>query len=255
MRTSHGARCALLAAAAALAGCGGPKPATQIPAEVSPEQRLRVADSLMENGRYGDAFPIIQKAVESDPGNAGLRNYLGQAAFYVGRYELSEASYKKALELDPHLVDVHNNLGALYAKTGRKGEAEAEFRKVLDDPAYPHPERAWYNLGRLFASQNRDDEGIRALRKAVEYDPKYYTAQYELASLLDRNGKIDEAVRLYEVAQPAYRNSGEYQYRIGFAYFRLKQFDKAREHLSRALDVAPGSESSAQAAEVLKLIP
>ena len=166
----------------------------------------------------------------------------------------AEAAFRKALELDPFLGDAHNNLGALYDRMGRQDEAEREFRLAADDPAYPTPEKALLNLGLLYASQGRDEEAIRVLRKAVEIDRKYYRAHYELASLLDKGGSIEEAVREYVVAAPDYQASGEYHYRVGFAYFRLGERAKARESLLRAIEVSPGSEAAARSDEVLKLL-
>ena len=65
---------------------------------------------------------------------------------------------------------------------------------------------------------------------------------------------LDEAAREYEVAEPGYRSFGEYHYRLGLTYYRLGDRDRAREHLSRAIDVAPGSPSAAQADELLRMM-
>jgi len=246
---------ASVALSAALLACGPPAPPTIKPPELTPERKIRMAESMLRNGQASEAFRLLDEAVAEDPKNAAMRNYYGQLAFRAGRFDQAEEAYEKALELDPYLTDVQNNLGALYASTGRPQDAEAAFQKVLADPSYPNPEKAWFNLGLLYGSQGRDDEAIQSLRRAVEISPKYYQAQYELASVLDRTGHLEEAARLYEVAAPDYKGSGEYQYRLGFVYFRLHEADKAREHLNRVLDVAPGSESSAKAADLLKLLP
>jgi len=47
----------------------------------------------------------------------------------------------------------------------------------------------------------------------------------------------------------------EFHYRLGFAYFRLNDPAKARVHLARVVDLAPGSESAAKSSDLLKLIP
>ena len=89
---------------------------------------------------------------------------------------------------------------------------------------------------------------------AVEIDSKYYLAHYELATLLEKIGRLEEAVRLYEVAEPAYRDNGEYHYRLGFTRFTLGDKTLARESLLRAIAVAPGSHSAAEAEDLLKVI-
>ena len=116
------------------------------------------------------------------------------------------------------------------------------------------PEQVYLNRGLLYASQGRTEEAIEDLRRAVELNPKFYRGHFELASALDRLGNVQEAAREYEVATPGYRNVGELHYRLGFAYFRLGQHLEARESLNRAIAVAPGSPSAAQADELLRLI-
>ncbi len=244
---------AALALALAVAGCGGRAPEKRDP-QSETARKMRMAQAYLGAGRNAEAIDVMDEAVREAPANAGLRNFYGQVCFVAGRHAEAEAAFRKALELDPFLGDAHNNLGALYDRMGRQDEAEREFRLAADDPAYPTPEKALLNLGLLYASQGRDEEAIRVLRKAVEIDRKYYRAHYELASLLDKGGSIEEAVREYVVAAPDYQASGEYHYRVGFAYFRLGERAKARESLLRAIEVSPGSEAAARSDEVLKLL-
>jgi len=243
----------LVLALLASIGCGGrqKKPA---PVEMKPAQRVRLADSLLKGGRVNDALSEIDKAIEMAPDDARLYYHRGRVAFAGGRYELSVAAFERALELDPHFTDAHNFLGATFNELGRKGDAEREFRAALADPAFPTPEKVYFNLGRLYASQNRSDEAIEHLRRAVEIDPKYFAAHFNLASLLDREGKLDEAASEYEVAAIGYRDNGDFHYQLGFVYFRLDQKQRARESLRRSIQVAPGSHSAAKAGDLLKLL-
>jgi len=238
------------------AGCGGKaskKPPTTT-AELSPQDKVRMAQSMLGAGRTGEAMTLIGEALDAEPNNAQLWLYAGKVNYQIGRLDRAEVALQRALTLDMYLTDAHNLLGAVYANTDRPNEAEREFLTVLADPAYPTPEMAYLNLALLYSGQGRDADAISNLRRAVEIDPKYYQAHYELASLLDKEGQLDEAAREYEVAAPGYRNVGEYHYRLGFAYFRLGQKAKAREALERAISVAPGSNSAAQAGERLKLM-
>ena len=238
------------------AGCGGgsaPKPPKLEPAAEF-RQQMGLAESYFKAGRTSEAIDIAEKAANSNPGNAPAWNFHGQLCFVAGRLPAAEQSFRKALAVDPFLSDAQNNLGAVLDRTGRKAEAEEAYRKALADPTYTTPEKVHLNLGLLFASQGRDDDAVAEMRKAVELDPKFYQGHYELASLLDRTGRLDEAVRLYEVAAPGYRTDGSYHYRLGLACFRLKRTDEARKHLERVLEVAPGSENAAKADDLLKLM-
>lgn len=236
------------------AGCGGKKAPPTKPEELSTRDKVRMAQSMMSAGRVGEALSIMEQALEAEPDNALLYSFFGQMNYQAGEFEAAQAAFLQALELDPHMTDARNFLGAVYAELGRQSDAEREFLQALEDPAYPSPQKVYLNLGLLYASQGRNEQAIAAIRNAVEIDPRFYKAHFELASLLDREGNIEEAAREYEVAGPAYRTVGDYHYRLGFVYFRMGEKAKAKESLERAIAVAPGSTSAAQADELLRMI-
>lgn len=240
--------------AVSLSACGAPRAKPRDPASET-ATNIRLAESYFAAGKVNDALGILEKAAASQPANAALRNYYGQLCFIAGRNPEAEVAFMKALELDPHLTDARNNLGALYDATGRKDQAEQQFLKVLADMAYASPEKAHLNLGMLYLSQGRQDEAITQLRLAVEINPKFWRGHFELASVLDKTGRFDEAAREYEVAAPDYKGNGDYHYRIGLAYMKLNQPAKAKEHFIRCQELSPGSENASKAYDLIKLIP
>jgi len=240
--------------AVTLSACGAPRAKPRDPASET-ATNIRLAESYFAAGKVNEALGILEKAAASQPDNAALRNYYGQLCFLAGRNTEAEGAFTKALELDPHLTDARNNLGALYDATGRKDQAEQQFLKVLADMTYGSPEKAHLNLGVLYLSQGRQDEAITQLRRSVEINPKFWRGHFELASVLDKTGHLDEAAREYEVAAPDYKASGEYHYRIGLAYMKLNQSAKAKEHFMRCQELSPGSESASKAYDLMKMIP
>jgi len=215
---------------------------------------MRLAKSLYDGGRVSEALAELERATEREPDNASLLNTQGSYLLRAARYPDAIEAFGKALVVDPYLTDAHNNLGFVYTQTADYAAAEKAFRQALSDPAYPTPYKVWFNMGQLYLKQGRLDEAISAFRQAVGIDPDYYPGHFELASVLDQVGNLVEAVREYEVAEPAYRGSGEYWYRRGFAHYRLGQHSEARDVLSRVRTIAPGSEASAKADEILKLL-
>jgi len=243
----------LAACAAAGVGCGGRASVHGAP-EQKTAQQVQLAQSLMRSGRVTEALSTLDEAMRREPANAGLRMLRGEMCMNAGLLEQALESFHKALEVDPHLSVAHTYLGAVYQDLKRPADAEREYLAALASPAFPNPEKAYLGLGILYAGQGRDAEAEASLRKAVGLNPRYFAAHYELAGILERMGQLAEAVREYEVAEPGYRDSAEFLYRLGVGYVRLGQKDKARERLSRILTVAPGSESAAQAGELLKLL-
>jgi Tfp pilus assembly protein PilF len=250
----HFMRAVLMTAAIiCLAGCAGDG-ARKTDPELSPQDKERMAYSMLNAGRTGEALRLIGEALEAEPENIRFHSAKGEICLRVGKTEDAEIAFRRVLELDPYATEAHNALGSVYDRLGRKAEAEKEFKAALADPAYPTPEKVHLNLGLLYSSQGRNEEAIDSFRTAVSINPKYYRGHFELASILDRVGKVDEAVREYEVAAPDYGGEGEYHYRLGWAYYRLGEEAKARECLERAIQLAPGSNSAVRADEILKLM-
>ena len=140
-----------------------------------------------------------------------------------------------------------NWLGACLAEQQRYDEAREQYEQALKDPAYPSPQMIYLNLGMLYRTQGLDEKGIEQLRRAVQIDPRYFKAHFELALALESVGQFDEALDELAVAEPAYRMDGTYWYRRGFLEFRLQRENKALDSLRRCLDVSPGSPAAAQA--------
>jgi len=74
-----------------------------------------------------EALKMIRKAVELDPMNGAYLDSLGWAYFKLGQYELAEENLRQAVERDQTDPTVHDHLGDLYEKTGRIRLAAAQW--------------------------------------------------------------------------------------------------------------------------------
>jgi Tfp pilus assembly protein PilF len=244
----------LLLVVALFVACGGGGQATKKPEEPTTQERVRSAQSLFRAGRVSEALAILEQTLRDEPDNARLHTAYGTMLFQAGQYDDAVGAFEQALVLDPHLTDAHNFLGVTFAELGREDEAEEQYRIALRDPAYPTPELVYLNLGLLRASQGRKREAVEQYRLAVEINPKFYRGHFELASILDELDELREAAQEYEVAEPEYKQNGEFHYRLGLVYFRLGDKARSRERLERAISVSPGSNSAARAADLLEML-
>lgn len=235
--------------------CGPQKPATLTePKALTMIEKVRMADSFHHAGRMNDALELLAEVVAENPTNAQLYSLYGEYLFLAGRYPASEKQLNLALKLDPYLTDARNWLGVCLAEQQRYDEARAQYERALEDPAYPSPQMIYLNLGMLYRAQGLDEKGIDQFRIAVQIDPRYLKAHFELASALETVGQLEEALDELAVAEPDYRMDGTYWYRRGLLEFRLQREHKALEWLRRCIDVSPGSPAAAQARELMGVI-
>ncbi|MGA7244619.1 MAG: tetratricopeptide repeat protein [Terracidiphilus sp.] len=83
--------------------------------------------------RLPEALKMIRKAVELEPMNGAYLDSLGWAYFKLGQYELAEENLRQAVERDQTDPTVHDHLGDLYEKTGRIRLAAAQWELSLNE--------------------------------------------------------------------------------------------------------------------------
>lgn len=109
---------------------------------------------------------------------------------------------------------------------------------VQSDSTYP---LAWSNLAAISVQQREFDRAIEQSRKALELDPGYSIARYNLAYALEEVGDLEEATRWYAGAIAVDSSFIQAYSALGHAYILLNRPREALAVLDRAISVAPDS--------------
>jgi tetratricopeptide (TPR) repeat protein len=133
-------------------------------------------------------------------------------------YQKGIEAFQKAVELKPDDAAYHNNFGLMLARAKKIPEAQAELTKAAQvDPASAG--KYYYNLGAVLVNTGQQDAAGEAFKKAIEVDPNYAEAHYQLGIILvgkattDASGKITpppgtvEAFQKYLELAPAGPNA------------------------------------------------
>jgi tetratricopeptide (TPR) repeat protein len=159
------------------------------------DPKLAVAQRNLGNirlqlGRPADALGPLRRALEIDPNDANALFLLGSSLMQTGDGQGAIASLEQATQLksDPRF---HNELGTALLGARRLDEAAAQFRIAIDlSPDWVDP----YNNAGAALAMNGDILGaIEFIRRAIEIEPTFADGHYNLASLLLRLGRTDEA--------------------------------------------------------------
>jgi tetratricopeptide (TPR) repeat protein len=142
-------------------------------------QEVERARQLMQSGKFEQAIPIYERAVEEMPGNPGVLLNLGLAEHMAGRErqaiphleavlksrpnhvpaltalaqarlalnepKLAVAPLQKVVAAEPKNREARGMLAAALLDGGRYEEAAARYREVANEDA--NDSRAWYGLG------------------------------------------------------------------------------------------------------------
>jgi tetratricopeptide (TPR) repeat protein len=99
----------------------------------------------------------------------------------------------------------------------------------------------WLLIGNILQDKDKLDEAIFMYKKAIEKDPKYYKAHYNLGYIYLAQEKPNMALDEFKKSVK-YKDDFAYgYYNMGCAYLKLKQYRNARYNFFRAMD-AKGDE-------------
>lgn len=192
---------------------------------------LHFSQVCLRRRMYVDARDALNKVVADDRFNRHAWYQLGLAQFRLGETAAAETAFRAALDL--YGVDEWSRvgLGAVLMSTGRQREAATELQRVLQ--RNPRSAAAHYYLAQIHradgniplalrdlkqaVNNGRDDarplaalgqlqlaqhdllSAHASLRKAIELDPRYAPAHYQMARLLKATGEQAEAAKELEL--------------------------------------------------------
>ena len=190
--------------------------------------RVRWGRLLHERFNNKDAADLFQEAIQRDPKNA--QAYLGLALVSADGFDnkaVEEA--KKAIELDPKLVEAHELMANLTLEDSDTKAAAAEADEALKISAEALDAMAIHAAIEVLADRSPDswlakvrqvnptyggayalvahhlvlnmrfNDSVAYYRKAIEADPRLWSARSELGIQLMRFGQEDEPLRQLEL--------------------------------------------------------
>ncbi len=194
---------------------------------------LAVRGNLAPVEAFSKAKAAALKAIQLDDSLAEAHASLAFIAeVQEWDWSAAEREYKRALELNPGLAGVHNWYAGYLTYVGRLEEGIAEARRARDlDPLSLPVNNAL--AGRLLVS-GRVDEALDQLQKTLEMDPNFAATHQTLGWAYLNTGKNDEAIQEFQKAlQLSGPNDTEYQVDLAFAYAAAGKKDEARQILAR----------------------
>ncbi|MCK9195683.1 MAG: tetratricopeptide repeat protein [Syntrophales bacterium] len=87
--------------------------------------------ALSLQGRYREALPQFEKALQIRPGYQEALFNKGAALAGQGRYREALPFYGRVLALQPRFAEGHNNIAIAYAQTGNINQAIIHFREAI----------------------------------------------------------------------------------------------------------------------------
>jgi tetratricopeptide (TPR) repeat protein len=193
------------------AGCQSKKPKTS--AEVLLTERM--GQVLLRENRPAEAEKAFREVLKDDPKNPEVQDGLGLSLLMQGRFQEALPFLEMAVDLAPNNASYRNNRGVALMELGNFKDAAADFdaaeRSVNPDDRVS----ATINRGRLLQRQGEYFAAEKAFTEALARDPQSFAAMFGRAAARESSGELEGAAEDYLAAIKINPESAEANLRLG----------------------------------------
>jgi Tfp pilus assembly protein PilF len=207
-------------------GLGNPKQAIasyDTALKLEPRAVLAMVNESMAYVQLGEAKKAdesLQKALKVAPGNAVANFNMGLLKAEQNDLKGAERYLKAALKADPQMAQAAYNLCVITSKD-RITEAVTYCKKAAD--LRPQEPRYAYTLAFYQLQKGDESDAVKTLEGLIEKQPAYADSYLLLGGIYEKQGKKDEAEKIYKKALEIDGISDQDKFRIGAQLEALKQ--------------------------------
>lgn len=184
---------------------------------------IRVKEKRTEEGLvlYRRALDLDPSYVLASEGMATALTDEGTRLKLLGQTDAAMSKYREASSVCTDYAPAHYNQGIVLAERGCVQEALDSYARALE--LYPAYAEAYNNRGVLLKGLDRLPEAIEAYRACLDINPNFELGAHNLSLALSdlgtavkAQGRIHEAINLYQQALYYNSNSPDAMYNLGW---------------------------------------
>jgi tetratricopeptide (TPR) repeat protein len=198
----------------------------------------QIIDTYRDEKQWNQAVATAQDAVKALPKENDMRLVLAGQLADNGKADEGIAMAKSLLKGGPDDRDVYLALSQIYARLRRWPDAEEALNKAGALSNKPEDKKADYFLrGSFLERQKKYEPAEEMFRKVLATDPRDAGALNYLGYMLaDRGVRLEEALSLIKRAVQEEPQNYAYLDSLGWAYFKLGNYEMAEDSLRKAMD-------------------
>ena len=194
------------------------------------ESNAYLGDLLYHTRRHDDAEPYLTAALAADPNQSMANTSMGMVKVRQRKYDEAKAYLDKAIAGDPRNHIAYYQLAYLLSR-----ESRDDFGYVSAFPA------------------GKAERMRELLKRAIEINPTF-TESYELLAFVSivTNDKFDEGIAAMVKALQYRPGNQRYTLRIAELYLRQEKFKEAADLINRVAKTADDEQVKSQAEDLLR---
>lgn len=240
------------------------------------QQSLKNMLTLFQQGRYGEAIPLVEEVLKKSEKVFGLEHaftadiqeFLATVYAKLGKYDQAESLQKQALEVrqkllgpeHPQTVTTIYNLAQIYFARGFYDQALPLFQHTLQSaekalgPEHPQTADSLHSLAVTYYNLGEHNQALPLHQRALKIREKVLGPEHPLTVISLNNtaetyqslGAYDKALPLYQRALqiheknfgPEHPNTVTSLNNLGLLYQAMGAYDKALPLHLRALNIS-----------------
>ena len=161
-----------------------------------PDAATLLATLYLAQGRRGEVEPVMQRALDANPGDLVLLDSFASALIKLNKSEQAVEVLKKIVDAEPKVLDHRLRLAAFYDEQGAYDKAEPILREVIR--LDPDNEQRHLGFAKFQVSRHGVSQGEAALLEAKRAMPRSAAIQFALGELYELNRQPDKARVVYQ---------------------------------------------------------
>lgn len=215
--------------------------------------RLGLAMNLVEMGRYEEARTILSQLLAPNYLTPSARIQLADIDQRQGQLEQALAAFQGMVQQYPDWILLHQAAGDVLRSQKKFEQAlpfyqqalvllEANLKTVPGSVSLKNQIAGQYFvLGIAYERTKQWPKAEASFLKSLALQPQQAPVMNYLAyTWVDQGIKLDQALEMLLQADRLTPNQGYILDSIGWAYYRLKQYDKAIQYIEKAIVLDPG---------------
>jgi tetratricopeptide (TPR) repeat protein len=233
------------------------------------------AQKLIQQGRLVEALRILEPLAAQTPEPAGVEKLRGMALYQQSKLEDASAAFGRATKQDPGDIEAAQMQGVTLFRMGRPADAIPLLERSREQKVASANVEGNYVLGLCYMDTRRYDDARRAFaaqygfsadsaeayllsarllfrreympaaiaaaQKALQLSPKMPLVHELLGEIALAQSRETDAIAEFEQERAINPLYGGLYDRLGDAYLRAGEYDRAQQALNRAVLLEPAS--------------
>ncbi len=191
------------------------------------QARFKLGILFFALGNFSKAVPVFEKAIEFDPDNIDIYEYLGVCFNNIGEFERAINAFEYFLDRKPDHLQSRLKLEITYHNIEMWDKAISICKEILQK--VPNYADVHFSLGCAYLGSGEASKAVLSFKNALRINPQYRDARIKLGITLAYLGNLDAALSHISQMVDDFPEYADLSYFLGIVY-------AGRDEIPRAMD-------------------